>query len=258
MAHTGGPVDSSSVCIAPTFLSSCAIWLVAANIVHIFCAYTQRSLRSSISVLRWKSIKMCGRLLPPLSGITLIARATHSLHYTPPSSSMMTRSPRLCIHWFPPRRLTALRPQALRSVHSCHTAPSAHLFLQGPSEAMPTSLAETITQLLFLEFLQRCGIPIALPQPSHLPVPISLLDAVVQTNGLHPVTPLRMCPRRHPISLAPRLFFDVAVSVQTSSLDAAVQTLPQKYSGRFCADGFSLEDTRHRPIRLRPILVYST
>ena len=30
----------------------------------------------------------------------------------------------------PPRRLTALRPQALRSVHSYHTASSAHLFLR--------------------------------------------------------------------------------------------------------------------------------
>ena len=47
-------------------------------------------------------------------------------------------------------------------------------------DAMP--LAEAITQLSFLEFLQRCGILITPPQPSQLPVPISLLDAAVQTT----------------------------------------------------------------------------
>ena len=47
-------------------------------------------------------------------------------------------------------------------------------------DVMP--LAEAITQLSFLEFLQRRGIPIAPPQPSQLPVPISLLDAAVQTT----------------------------------------------------------------------------
>ena len=115
------------------FLSGRVIWHMTANIVHTsvpthieacFCI-SLWCLRWSLSVLRWKSIRMCGRLLAPLSGITLTTRATHSLHYTLPSSSMMTRSPRLCIHWSPPRRLTALRPQALRSVHSYHTVSSA-------------------------------------------------------------------------------------------------------------------------------------
>ena len=45
-------------------------------------------------------------------------------------------------------------------------------------DVMP--LAEAITQLSFLEFLQCCGVLIAPPQPSQLPVPISLLDAAVQ------------------------------------------------------------------------------
>ena len=43
-------------------------------------------------------------------------------------------------------------------------------------------LAEAITQLSFLEFLQRCGLSIAPPQPSQPPVPISLLEAAVQTT----------------------------------------------------------------------------
>ena len=43
-------------------------------------------------------------------------------------------------------------------------------------------LADAITQLSFLEFLQHCGVSIAPHQPSQLPVPISLLDAAVQTT----------------------------------------------------------------------------
>ena len=48
-------------------------------------------------------------------------------------------------------------------------------------EVMPTSLAEAVTQLSFPEFSQRCNLLIAPPQPPQLPVPISLLDAAVQT-----------------------------------------------------------------------------
>ena len=58
-------------------------------------------------------------------------------------------------------------------------------------DVMP--LAQAITQLSFLEFLQHCGIPLAPLQPSQLPVPISLLDAAVQTN---PVACLSMSLHR--------------------------------------------------------------
>ena len=47
---------------------------------------------------------------------------------------------------------------------------------------MSCRLAEAITQLSFVEFLQRCGVSIAPPQPSQPPVPISLQDATVQTT----------------------------------------------------------------------------
>ena len=47
-------------------------------------------------------------------------------------------------------------------------------------DVMP--LAQAITQLSFLGFLQHCDVPLASPQPSQLPVPFSLLDAAVQTN----------------------------------------------------------------------------
>ena len=43
-------------------------------------------------------------------------------------------------------------------------------------------LTEAVTQLSFLEFLQRFNLLIAPPQPPQLPVPISLLDAAVQTT----------------------------------------------------------------------------
>ena len=115
-------------------------------------------------------------------------------------------------------------------------------------DVMP--LAEAVTQLSFLEFLQRCGIPIAPPQPSQLPVPISLLDAAVQT------TP--PCDASQDVS---SLSFDVAVqtsshSIHTSSLDAAVQTIPhsalsQRVStqmGSRSASSFSVDVCVQTPI----------
>ena len=94
---------------------------------------------------------------------------------------------------------------------------------------MPTSLAEAVTQLSFLEFLQRCGIPIAPPQPPQLPVPISLLDAEAQTTPPSDASQdVSTQTSDQPVS---SLSSDVAVqtpfhSVHISSLDAAVQTLP--------------------------------
>ena len=61
-----------------------------------------------------------------------------------------------------------------------------------------TPLAEAITQLSFLEFLQRCNLLIAPPQPPQLPVPTLLC------RQPHLVTSLRMCPRRRLISRSPR------------------------------------------------------
>ena len=91
-------------------------------------------------------------------------------------------------------------------------------------------LAEAITQLSVLEFLQRCGVSIAPPQPSQQPVPISLLDVAVQTTppcgGSQDVS--TQTSDQQVSSLSP----DVAVQtsphgVHISSLDAAVQTTPQ-------------------------------
>ena len=120
-------------------------------------------------------------------------------------------------------------------------------------------LAEAITQLSFFEFLQRCGIPIAPPQASQLPVPISLLDAAVQT------TP--PCDVSHQVSTQTSVQQDTLscdVAVQTSfygahtlSLDAAAQTtspstLSQHVStqmGSRSASSFSVDTSVQTPIR---------
>ena len=109
---------------------------------------------------------------------------------------------------------------------------------------MPTSLAEALTQLSFLEFVQRCNLLIAPSQPTQLPVPISLMDVAVQTASPCEVSQDSSTQTSdQPVS---SLSLDVAVqtifhSVCSSSLDAAVQTVPHSTlsSGRFYADGFS-------------------
>ena len=100
------------------------------------------------------------------------------------------------------------------------------MFLRAP---LPTSLAGAVTQLSFLEFLQRCNLLIAPPQPPQLPVAISLLDVAVQTAS--PCDASQDASTQTSDQPVSSLSFDVAVqtsfhSIHTSSLDAAVQTLP--------------------------------
>ena len=88
-------------------------------------------------------------------------------------------------------------------------------------------LAEAITQISFLEFLQRFGVLIAPPQPPQPPVSNSLLEAAVQTT-----TP---CNVSQDVSTqtsyhSDTLLCDVAVQTSffgapTLSLDAAAQTI---------------------------------
>ena len=78
----------------------------------------------------------------------------------------------------------------------------------GTGDVMP--LAEAITQLSFLEFLQRCGVSIAPPQPSQPPVPTSLQDAAVQT------TP--------PCDVSQEVSTQTSDQQDTLSCDVAVQT----------------------------------
>ena len=88
-------------------------------------------------------------------------------------------------------------------------------------------LAEAITQISFLEFLQRFGVSIAPPQPPQPPFSNSLLEAAVQTT-----TP---CNVSQDVSTqtsyhSDTLSCDVAVQTfffgaPTFSLDAAAQTI---------------------------------
>ena len=121
-------------------------------------------------------------------------------------------------------------------------------------------LAQAITQLSFLEFLQHCGVPLASPQPSQLPVRFSLLDAAVQTNPpgdvFQDVSPQTSDQQDSSLS------FDVAVQTSSHgihilSLDAAVQTtspstLSQHVStqmGSRSASSFSFDSFVQTPIR---------
>ena len=92
---------------------------------------------------------------------------------------------------------------------------------------MPTSFVEALTQLSFLEFVQRCNLLIAPSQPTQLPAPVSLMDVAVQTASPCEVSQDSSTQTwDQPVC---SLSLDVAVqtifhSVCSSSLDAAVQT----------------------------------
>ena len=127
----------------------------------------------------------------------------------------------------------------------------------GTGDVMP--LAEAITQLSFLEFLQRCGVSIAPPQPSQPPVPISLQDAIVQTT---PPCDVSQEVSTQTSDQQDTLSCDVAVQtsphgIHISSLDAAVQTtspstLSQHVStqmGSRSAFSFSVDMSVQTPVR---------
>ena len=107
------------------------------------------------------------------------------------------------------------------------------LVLAGPTrnvtgEAMPTSLAEALTQLSFLEFVKRCNLFIAPLQPTQPQVPISHPDVAVQTTS--PCDASQDASTQTSDQPVSSLSLDVAVqtifhSVRSSSLDAAVQTI---------------------------------
>ena len=191
---------------------------------------------------------MCSRHRAPLCGIIHTIRATHSLRHTLFNSYKIVRSPILCSHLLTHRKTNGAAssgfvssPLLPRSAISSQVPAGSTRNVTG--DVMP--LAEAVTQLSFLEFLQRCGIPIAPPQPSQLPVPISLLDVAVQTTPPCDASQdVSTQTSDQPVSLSS---FDVAVqtsshSIHTSSLDAAVQTIPHStpVSARFYTDGLSV------------------
>ena len=207
-----------------------------------FCANTHRSLLLHLSLVL-AFVCLCSQMegqqnvqLPP--GTTELNRSYYTANsFSAPQSSQQFHDDPVSTSVHPlvstqeindtTPSCSALGPQLL---HGHIGSP----VLAGPTrnvtgEAMPTSLAEAITQLSFLEFLQRCGVSIAPLQPTQPLVPISLLDVAVQTASPCEVSQDASTQTSdQPVS---SLSLDVAVqtifhSVRTSSLDAAVQTLP--------------------------------
>ena len=110
----------------------------------------------------------------------------------------MARPPLLRSHLLQYRRLMLLPPHVLFPAHllSC-SAFSSQVTVDptryGTGDDMP--LAEAITQLSYLEFLQRFGVSIATPQPSQPPVSISFSGCHCADDS-NLVTSLTRCPRR--------------------------------------------------------------
>ena len=145
-----GPMTSLMSALYQLFVRSCDLAHDGQHCSH-FCANTHCRLLLLLSLVL-AFVYLCSQMeehqnVRPSTGTT---ERNHSLHCTLPNNSMITRSPRLCIHWSPPKRLTGPRPEALRSVHSETTRPhqltcSCGAHSQRHGEAL---LAEAVTQLI--------------------------------------------------------------------------------------------------------------
>ena len=173
-----GPVTSPVSALYQFVAWSCDLAHDCLHCSH-FCAYTHRSLflrlslvfafssfcshmeehqnvRPSTSTTEWNLSYYTGNSLSAPHFFQQLHDGTVSTSVQPPVSTQATNG-----------------TTSLGSVSN----PGPTRIITG--EVMPTSLAEAVTQLSFLEFLQRCNLLTAPPQPPQLPVPISLLDAAV-------------------------------------------------------------------------------
>ena len=146
--------------------------------VHYLCANTNRSLILHLSLVLafvhplffdGRAAECADAHLAPLSVTIHTIRAIHSQHHTLFNSYKVVRSPPLRSHLLQYRRLMVLLLQELFPAHCSHAVQSAHKSLRIPpemahSDVMP--VAEVITQLSLLDFLQRCGVSIAPLQQS--------------------------------------------------------------------------------------------
>ena len=156
-------------------LEVCVHTFVPTHIAACFCI-SLWCLRLSTSVLGWKGSRMCSCHLAPLSGIihTILGNSCSAPH-----SAQQLQNGTIATSVQPLAYTQESHGDASSGFVSSRLLPRSAMSSQVPAcptrnvtgDAMP--LAEAITQLSFLEFLQRCGIPIAPLQPSQLPVPIS-------------------------------------------------------------------------------------
>ena len=236
-----------------------------------FCAYTQRSLLQPLSFVP-VFVSLCSQMAEPqnVRSATATTEWNHS-YYTGNSLSALHSLQQLHVDAVSTPVHPLVSTQAINDTTSSGSVsgpqpphgPTSSQVPAGPTrnvtgEAMPTSLAEAVTQLSFLEFLQRYNLLIAPPQPPQLPVPISLLDAAVQTTP--PSYASQDVFTQTSEQPGSQLSFDVAVqtsfdNVHTSSLDAAVQTLPHNTQavstqlGSRPASSFSIDVTVQTLVR---------
>ena len=272
MAHTRGPGDISSECTVPTFCLVVRYGTCWPTLFTFLCQHTSQLASASLF-----SACVC---------LSLFSDGRHQNVRTSPATTEWNHSYNTGNSLSAPHSVQQLHDDAVSTPvqplvstqatddtassgsvsgpQSPHGSTSSQV-PAGPTrnvtgEAIPTSLAEAVTQLSFLEFVQRCNLLIAPFQPTQLPVPISFLDAAVQTTP--PCDASQDVPTQTSDQPGSPLSFDVAVqtsfhSVHTSSLDAAVQTPPHStlsqdvstQMGSRPASSFSLDVTVQTPVR---------
>ena len=128
-----------------------------------------QSVFSSVSLSL--SLSFCLSLCPSLS-LSLSVSVSVSL------SVCLSLSLSLCLSLSPPQSSSGFVSSPLFHAVAISSQVPVCPTRNVTNDVMP--LAGAITQLSFVEFLQRCGIPIALLQPSQLPVSMSLQDAALR------------------------------------------------------------------------------
>ena len=168
-----GPVTFLACALHKLFVRSCDLAHDGLHCSHV-CAYAHRSLLLHLSLV-FAFVSFCSQMeehqnVQPSTGTTewksFLLYGQLTLCTTKNNKSyMMIRSPRLCSHWSPSQETNGTTSSGSVS---------------GPQ--LPHSLISS-----------------HVPAGLQLPVPISL-----PCRRLHPVMPLRMCPRRRLFSLSPR------------------------------------------------------
>ena len=228
-----GPVTFPACALYQLFVRSCNLACDGQHCSH-FCAYTHRSL--VFALVSFSSQMEEHQNVRPSTGTTEL---NHS-YYTGNALSALHSSKQFHDDTVPTSVQPLLSTQETNGTASSGSRPQlphgpiSSNVPAGPTrnvtgEVMPTSLAEAVTQLSFLEFFQRCNLLTALLEPPQLPAPISLLDAAMHTTS--PCGASQDASTQTSDQPVSSLSFDVAVqtsfhSVHTSSLDAAVQTIP--------------------------------
>ena len=199
LAHHGQNCSHVCACTHHSLLQHLS--LVFAFVIFSSQMEEQQNVRLPLGTTEWNHFYYTGNSLSALRSLQQLQAGASSMSMQPLASTQETNG--------------TASSGSVSSPQLPHSAISSQV-PAGPTrnvtgEVMPTSLAEAVTQLSVLEFLQRCNLLIAPPQPPQLPVPISPLDAAVQTlphSAASQDVSTQTCAR----------------PVSSLSLDAAVQT----------------------------------